>query len=751
MALPQDAQPFARATVAAACAFAVWCMTAPAVAMPPVWPMGEQPVYAPFEPARLALLEPVLHAPWAGTEPAFVRWLTAAATVLGATAVAIFAGASTLATTLVVLALVLDASFAAALSGASGLVVAVGLVWLAYPAAFDRRQRLVRARPWFNPLAAMLLWSLAVWWHWIALVTWPLVLAALRRTPGRPARGWWTVASMAAGILAFVAHFVWMAALARGLSFAPGVTLNWQDALLVAFDSRAHQPFGSFVASGVTLRLASLGISLAAVGLIFGDLADWWRRSVLLSGSLLVAVAVVWPEWQAEASRFALWSSMPLAAVGLTWVSRQASRAALAPVITCLLGAVLLANTVVMGARPLAAEDTRGFRDALVAGLEQQLANQTGVIVAEDTRVDSALVAWASTRGGVMRVPQDVEAVAAAIGQGHRILAGPEARRHLELAGVLFAHAFSMTEPAPFVMSVATTLLRCVPLRTDRWSPLPGLDTGRLGLQIPPDPAGELLVIVGDSLPLRLAAEQADGTNITLRGEVLLTGSGSASPPADYWLDGGVPEGGPHEIRRLHLPAPAARSTLVSLRLGRRAPRVLVRLAGFADPVGGRACAAPLRRLPLFQGDQHQEVVRLRDEEVFGTGWYDIEGSGDSTFRWADGDAVALLPSAAREDVVVQMTAEAAVSSQARDGSEVTLRVNGTEVGTQPAQPGAFQYTWRVPAGTWVAGTNELWWHTSLAVRPADTGGTDTRTLALKVSDLTISRPAHVRESGAGN
>ena len=37
-------------------------------------------------------------------------------------------------------------------------------------------------------------------------------------------------------------------------------------------------------------------------------------------------------------------------------------------------------------------------------------------------------------------------------------------------------------------------------------------------------------------------------------------------------------------------------------------------------------------------------------------------------------------------------------------------------------------------------GTNELWWHTSQAVRPSDMGGTDTRTLALRVSSIAVGR-----------
>jgi hypothetical protein len=53
---------------------------------------------------------------------------------------------------------------------------------------------------------------------------------------------------------------------------------------------------------------------------------------------------------------------------------------------------------------------------------------------------------------------------------------------------------------------------------------------------------------------------------------------------------------------------------------------------------------------------------------------------------------------------------------------------------------GPADFAWRVPAGVWLAGTNELWWHTSRTVRPADAGGNDTRALAMRVTAITVTR-----------
>ena len=385
---PQSLRPFVLAAMVAVVAVTVWVIAAPRALMPPVSPLGDQPTYSVADDASLALLEPVLHAPWIGAVTAPARWVVATIVILGATGVAIFAGASLLATFFIALALVLDASFGAALMHAGGLVVAVGLVWLASGAAFDAHQRVSRDRPWFNPLSAILLWSLAVWWDWIAIVTWPIVLAALRRTPHRPARGWWTVTSLLLGGGAFLAHFEWVATRARALSLAPDVSLTWRDALLVAFDSRPRMPIGSFVSSELTMRLAYLVMALAVIGLLFGGLERWWRRAVVLSGALVLAVGLGWPEWQAEVVRFAVWALAPLAAVGLTWISGQGARREWAPIITCGLGGVLLAETVVMGARPLAGVDARTFRNALEAALDARTSGRRMVLVAEDTRVD---------------------------------------------------------------------------------------------------------------------------------------------------------------------------------------------------------------------------------------------------------------------------------------------------------------------------------------------------------------------------
>ena len=778
-----------RAALAGLLVAGAWWSAYPRASMPPVSPLGDQLVYAPTDPAALVLLEPVLHAPWLGEPQGWGRLIAVLVAAIGATGVAIFAGASLLATVIVVGALMADASFGAALSHAAPLAVAVGLVWLAAGAAFDEHQRVSPARPWFNPLAAILLWAGAAWFHWIAVVAWPIVFAALRRTPQRPARGAWTAASLAVGVLAFVGHFHGMARIAGAHAFAPDALLTARDAMAVAFDSRPWMPSGSYAAADLTTGVSLLAVGLSAAALAFGGLERWWRRAVILSVLLAAAVLAGWPEWQSDVLRFGAWALTPLAAVGLTWAARQVRHEHLSPVATIAIGAVLVTETVVAGWRPLVGQDARGFRDALERALREEVSGRI-VMVAEDTRLDSALVAWGLRRADTARAAQEGPAVAAAIAEGRTVLAGPVGRRHLELAGVTFRRLFTITDPAPFVMSSATSALRCVAVLGDRWSQLPGVEyTGRLGIEVPAAVGGELQLIVGDTLPLQISVESADGRASAVTIEPLLSGPGVAAPPPDYWFDGGLPEDGPHVIERVRLPAQAARASLLSVQLGRRAPRVIARLAGMDETARGRICAAPVGREALLGGGTVIEPISLDDATVFGTGWYGLQREGTLMYRWADTDAVVLVPSMGGMGVEIALHAEgvdadgagAADGADGADGTHgagaadgadgagaadaadsaddtdergggkrgraqegeavtVTLRVNGIDVGTRAMEGGVRRYMWTVPAAVWLEGTNELWWHTSRAVRPSDTGGTDTRRLALKVTGLEVSR-----------
>ena len=734
MSAPPASAPFVRAGIVALLVAAAWWAMVESSSMPPTWPVGPQPVYSSLDPPALVALEPVLHAAWLGTPPRALAWSAAVLVILGASGVALFSGASTLAALFVLVALVADSAFSAALAHAAGLSLAVGFVWLAAGAAFDDRSRLSGGR-WINPLSALLLWGVAMWCHWVAIVAWPIVLAAFRRTPQRPARGFWTAGSLVVGVAAVVLHFASVADDTRIVTTAADA-FGWRDAMWVAFDARPRMPLGSYAAPELTTRLGYLLMALAVVGLLFGSLGRWWRRSVLLTAALAVGVGFTWSEWQAEVTRFALWSLAPLSAVGLTWVASQGRR----PVaVTIVLGAIGVSETLVLGARPLAGAEARQFRDVLVTTLEPRAQAGPLALVAENTQIDSALVPWIAARvPNVVRLTQDGGAVADARKAGRAVLAGPVGRRHLELSGVAFADAAPLSDLAPYTLFEVEGVMQCAVVRADRWSQLPGLEyTGRLGIRVPPGIGGELDLIVGDALELPVRAESPDGSELAPRQETLSSGPGVSPPPADFWIDDGAPSAEPRWIHRVRFTADPLVPSLVSLELGRRAPRTIARLIGYGDAARGRICAAPVGTMHLRTPGR--EVLNLRDEALFGAGWYGLEARERGGYRWASPDAVMLVRAPERTDVEVTLEAGVAAGTGPSGATTIALRVNGVDVGIRVAgvEPG---YTWQVPAGVWVAGTNELWWTTSRAVRPADMGGSDTQSLALRVTGVSLTR-----------
>jgi hypothetical protein len=712
----------------------VWVLAVRPAAMPPLFPLGPQPVYGPSDDGALVALEPVLHAPWLSSPAGPVVWVVALMAFVGACAVAQSSGASALAAFFVSLALAMDPSFGAALAHLAPAVMATGLVWLVAAAVFDDASPGPPGHSWSRPALAVATWSLAVWWHWLAVVTWPIVWAAFRRTPDRPGRGWWTLASLAAGLVAFIGHFAWMASAGTDIT-TTSTTFGWQDALSVAFESRGRVPAQSFASPEVTTRVGNLVIALTLVGVMCAPVARWWRRTALAIALLALVVATAWPAWQPDVLRLALWALAPLAAVGLSWAAREGGRPV---VLTGLLGSIAVGEAVVNGARPVEGVEGRGFRDAIVQALAAEAATSPVLVVAEDTRVDSALVPWMAVHTPhVRRGPQDDEVVRRALAEGRLVLAGPTARRHLELTGVSFTDHVAITQPLRFVLSAVDATYRCVAVSTDRWSQLPGLEyTGRLGLVIPPHVSGALLLVAGDTLPLAVRATTPDGADRVLDARPLSSGPGASPPPADYWIDGTLDEAAQHAMERLRFAADPLRTQLVSVALGRRAPKVIARLAGYGGEARGRVCAAPVGATYFDSGSE--AVLPLDADANLASGWYGLEGRGADRFRWAAPDAFVLMRSARRADVLVTLVTGAARPTDGDGETTVTLRVNGVDAGSRVLRQGEERLTWPAPAGVWVEGTNELWWHTSRVVRPSDRGGADTRVLALRVKEIRV-------------
>lgn len=277
--------------------------------------------------------------------------------------------------------------------------------------------------------------------------------------------------------------------------------------------------------------------------------------------------------------------------------------------------------------------------------------------------------------------------------------------------------------PAPAVESAAegrlADRLTCTLVGGDAWSQLPGVDyTGWLVLDLPAAPRGAIVLLVADRVALDIRARSADGP-FPIERESLRPGSGIGIP-SDLWMEAGGPWGLPPVIERVTVPSLGHRAVTVELSLGRRAPTVLARWAGHAAS-RATVCAAPPPARPHRAGAVLEVLPDAHG--YFATGWYgDERGDDQRAVRWMGDVGALLVPSDDEGSVRVQLRA-APPQPEREEPPWVSLRVN--DVWGGPAlrmAAAAADYEWRVPAGAWVAGVNELLFTVSHAPIP-ESGG----------------------------
>ncbi|MDP1572533.1 MAG: hypothetical protein Q8L86_21245 [Vicinamibacterales bacterium] len=298
----------------------------------------------------------------------------------------------------------------------------------------------------------------------------------------------------------------------------------------------------------------------------------------------------------------------------------------------------------------------------------------------------------------------------------HTVVAAEGLRTALELRGYWLT-------PLPGVTGWVQLQgrMHCATVRTTSWSPLPGLEySGRIGISIPGGAGGEFVLIAGDHGPLALSAEGPDGGEITLAVEPLQNAPGTNMPPADFWLERGDPGAAPAEVVRVRLPAGVEGPRLVGIRFGRRAPQVLARLAGYDGDVRARVCAAPLG------GDDGLRAERpsltIDHPASFGAGWSGEGRVGADTVRWTGREAALLVPSGVSGAVHLELEA---LPPAPATGAAVVAVVNGVALPAQTLDAPLRTYAWAVPAGVWLAGTNEILLRVSEVARNAGPGRRD--------------------------
>ncbi len=311
------------------------------------------------------------------------------------------------------------------------------------------------------------------------------------------------------------------------------------------------------------------------------------------------------------------------------------------------------------------------------------------------------------------------------------LLVPPRLTRALELRGYLLR---PVADSAGWAR--VSGRLNCASVRSTSWSPLPGLEfSGRIGLEIPPWPGGELVLVAGDHGPLRIVAETPEGTGIPLVVEPLQNAPGTDAPPADFWLERGNPGAAPPEVVRVRLPAAANGHRLIGVRFGRRAPQVLARLRGYEGDARARVCAAP-----LGGEDALTEEVRVADllvdrPEMYGAGWFGETITAAGSVRWMGAEAALLVPSGVASGVRIEIDATPPEDAPL---ARLELSVNGAPLSGQALEPGFQVHAWTIPAGLWLAGTNEILLRVSATTSRGDGGGMDRRELGLGVRGIRV-------------
>ena len=408
---------------------------------------------------------------------------------------------------------------------------------------------------------------------------------------------------------------------------------------------------------------------------------------------------------------------------------------------------------VLIGLLCVAAIGVRGFSAGFLGGIlfpDANLRRTIGVtlegldtagrpihILSESASIDRTVIETLPTlrHAHATTLARQITAIEDAVGRGE-VLALQGGRQYLELLGYELEWLSQAASAPLFTWARVRKRLHCADIRADRWSPLPGVDyTGRLGIQLPADPDGAMVLIIGDAVPLDIEAESVDGMPIPIQRERLRAGPAS-TVPADFWLGDGNPWSAPRSVIRLTIDAQAGRDRLLSLRLGRRAPRVFARLRDYDSAVRARICAAPLSADAEFR-QERQLVVLPVTPEYFGTGWFGPElGSPElGSVRWMKAQGAILVPSARRGAVEILIRGAPAVAPD--DLTTLTLTVNN--VYTAPElmlRPGQASYRWTVPSPTWLAGTNELLFTVSRTARASER---DTRELGFALQRLELS------------
>lgn len=507
-----------RASVDRACAWAAalgggLLAAAGRHAMPPFLPIGDQPPYdGAIERARM-LVEPIAHAPWLGAWPRPLALTGIAVALIGLWQASRRLGASAPAALMVVLAFAARPDLGGPLALGSWPFIGAALVWSALAPT--------SAAPpagWARAVAAGA--AVACWPPW--LVATPLLLA----------RGGW---GRRAGVIAAVAGGAvlglwWWAMRASGLS---GVAVGLGDVWAVVRDASWR---GSLPFAWPPLSSSLLPVALMAVGAVIAWKDSLTRARWIAAAAVVLALAWAMPGWTAETARALYWLAWPLAGLGVTWFGAQASSGG-RPWALGAMAVVLVGGGLASHVRDVDLVEPRAFAAAFSEALDAKAGGAFTAIV-EDSRVDTALVAFTAGERLDRRVPVDPALLERARDEHRTVIVFPTGRALAELWGYELERLAVIEAPVRYQVSRLVTRRPCLEVG-DGWKAIP-VGPGRLGLHLPPgsgrmelDATGRGAATLEATTILRRRV--GNSTAIEPAG-VRLTVDALATIPADYQI-----------------------------------------------------------------------------------------------------------------------------------------------------------------------------------------------------------------------
>lgn len=521
--------------------------------------------------------------------------------------------------------------------------------------------------------------------------------------------------------------FFTTAAIARGLSWAPGIEAPGAWASWAYASSALPSPSFDRLTTGLAPEFTPLGLVLVVIGVAVAGRSPGLRAPL----GVLVAGLLIW-RWvlPSNAPTTALvlcgWAAV---ATTLTWL--QATVASHGRTLAVIAALLLVGEPALTRGRLDTLGANVAFLENAATALRFNAADlPEGAALVSETRRMDAMIRLSSQIAGhpASFAPQDGTALAGVAAAGRPVVAFSGGRDHLGRYGVLFERSwigatgtFSVVGQVP-----------CARLEAGRWDDVTLLVANGgfiLHGATPHQAPGGIVMRLADPQPVQFAASDPRTIPYEL-GPTVHDGAVGISDLDRVIAGRGQWPLSTLAIRNTERPVP------VTFRF-QSAPVAAVATA--ADDHAVMLCPVPVAADPTLGSATMATSVPLLDGRFFGPGWHTPESDPD-VFRWtAEPDALVRISVAPVSAVQVTITATPAARANGRP--TLGLSVNHCALSAAAMPPGQNDYSWDVGRECLQPGANALWLHAVPTVSAASLGtGPDTRPLGARIGAIRIRR-----------